>query len=127
MNLSPKEIEIMKAAADALKGAEAKLKHGKEVMDAASKVLIAAEAKLLHDKEVMDAAANVMDGMREALLSIVSWSNAYPLSVFPEPDLKKARSLLEEGGISLDSISAHCMRHVVVGVGQIARKALGDA
>ena len=41
----------------------------------------------------------------------------------PEPDWKAARKLLEAGGISLDSISAHCMRHVVEGVGKIAREA----
>jgi hypothetical protein len=59
-----------------------------------------------------------------ALQSIVLWSEAYPLKVFPEPDLRKARQLLEAGGISLDRISAHCMRHAVVGVGEIARRAL---
>lgn len=85
-----------------------------------------ADDELKRAKAVMDAAADYMDVMREALQSIVSWSEAYPLQVFPEPDLKKARALLEAGGITLDSISAHCMRHVVVGVGEIARKALGQ-
>ncbi|MCW2218777.1 hypothetical protein M2232_002309 [Bradyrhizobium japonicum] len=63
--------------------------------------------------------------MQDALQSIVQWSEAYPLSVFPEPDLKKARAALDAAGISLDSISAHCMRHVVTSVGEIARRALG--
>jgi hypothetical protein len=45
---------------------------------------------------------------------------------FPEPDLKKARQLLEAGGMTLDAISAHCMRHVVKGVGKIAKQALGS-
>ena len=66
------------------------------------------------------------EAMSDALQSIVQWSEAYPLSVFPEPDLKKARQLLEAGGVTLDSVSAHCMRHVVVGVGEIARRALHD-
>jgi hypothetical protein len=44
--------------------------------------------------------------------------------VFPEPDWKKAKELLEAGGVSLDAISAHCMRQVIEGVGQIAREAL---
>jgi hypothetical protein len=61
---------------------------------------------------------------KEALERIVQWSEAYPLDVFPEPDLAKARALLEAGGITLDAVSAHCMRHVVAGVGEIARKAL---
>jgi hypothetical protein len=59
-----------------------------------------------------------------ALRQIVAWSEAYPLSVFPEPDLNKAQVLLRAGGMSLDGISAHAMRHVVEGVGKIAREAL---
>lgn len=60
----------------------------------------------------------------DALHKIAQWSKAYPLEVFPEPDLKKARALLEAGGITLDAVSAHCMRHVVQGVGKIAAEAL---
>jgi hypothetical protein len=60
----------------------------------------------------------------EALQRIVQWSEAYPLAVFPEPDWKKAAALLHAGGISLDAVSAHCMRHVVEGVGKIAKEAL---
>jgi hypothetical protein len=67
-----------------------------------------------------------IDKLEEALWRIAQWSNAYPLEVFPEPDLKKARALLEAGGITLDSIGAHCMRHVVEGVGKIAKEALDD-
>jgi hypothetical protein len=44
---------------------------------------------------------------------IVEWSKAYPLDVFPKPDLLKARGLLEQGGMTLDAISADNMRHVV--------------
>jgi len=64
-----------------------------------------------------------LDRYEDALQSIVQWSEAYPLDIFPEPDWKAARKLLEAGGISLDSISAHCMRRVVEGVGKIAREA----
>lgn len=65
-----------------------------------------------------------IDELEEALHRIVQWSEAYPLDIFPEPDLKKARALLEAGGITLDSISAHCMRHVIEGVGKIASATL---
>ena len=61
--------------------------------------------------------------MQEALERIVQWSEAYPLDIFPEPDLAKARQLLEAGGITLDAVTAHCMRHVIDGVGKIAREA----
>jgi hypothetical protein len=67
---------------------------------------------------------NRLDRYEEALQRIVSWSEAYPLDIFPEPDLKKAHELLQAGGITLDAISAHCMRHAVEGVGKIAREAL---
>lgn len=65
-----------------------------------------------------------IDRLESALYRIAQWSDAYPLSVFPEPDLKKAAALLNAGGITLDSVSAHCMRHVVASVGQIAKVAL---
>jgi hypothetical protein len=66
------------------------------------------------------------DDLLNALQRIVQWSEAYPLDIFPTPDLKKARDLLAAGGITLDAISAHCMRLVVEGVGKIARAALGE-
>ena len=46
-----------------------------------------------------------LDRYEDALQSIVQWSEAYPLDIFPEPDWKAARKLLEAGGISLDSTS----------------------
>jgi hypothetical protein len=57
----------------------------------------------------------------DSLQKIYNWSCAYPLDIFPEPDFKKVRALLEGGGITLDSVSASNMRHVVEGVGNIAR------
>lgn len=65
-----------------------------------------------------------IDELTEALFRIQQWSEAYPLDIFPEPDLKKAQALLEAGGITLDAVSAHCMRHCVEGVGKIAKEAL---
>jgi hypothetical protein len=62
--------------------------------------------------------------LRSALERIEQWSRAYPLDIFPKPDLKKAAELLHAGGITLDAVSACAMRHVVEGVGKIAREAL---
>lgn len=67
-----------------------------------------------------------MDGLIEALTRIVQWSEAYPIAVFPEPDFKKASELLQAGGITLDAVASSCMRHVVNGVGKIARDALAE-
>ena len=74
--------------------------------------------------QAKDAYMEREEKLEQALHHIVQWSEAYPLTVFAEPDWEKAAELLKAGGISLDSISASCMRHVVEGVGQIAREAL---
>jgi hypothetical protein len=64
--------------------------------------------------------------LRAALEQIELWSSAYPLTAFPEPDFKKAHRLLQAGGMTLDAISADTIRHVVKGVGNIARRALEE-
>jgi hypothetical protein len=66
------------------------------------------------------------DKMEDALRSIETWSRAYPLAVFPEPDFAKAEALLKAGGMSLDILSASNMRHVISTVGKIARNGLSD-
>jgi len=47
------------------------------------------------------------------IAELESWQQAYPLSAFPEPDLQRARELLEAGGMTLAAVSASNMRHVV--------------
>src|SRR6187401_785178 len=68
------------------------------------------------EEEELDAE---VDALREKLHQIKMWCEAYPLDIFPEPDLKQARALLEAGGMTLDSISASNMRHVLNGVRKI--------
>lgn len=76
----------------------------------------AAEERELWDDRV--------DELEEAFHRIAQWADAYPLDIFPEPDLKKAANLLKAGGITIDSVSAHVARHVIEGVGKIAREVL---
>jgi len=52
----------------------------------------------------------------ETLERIKQWCEAYPLSIFPEPDWDKVRQGLESVGITVDSVSASNMRHVVTGI-----------
>lgn len=59
------------------------------------------------------------DALAEGFQEIIQWCNAYPLSVLPEPNLKKAHELLSAGGITLDAISASAMRHVLKGIVKI--------
>ncbi len=82
-----------------------------------------ADGKTVHERYIEQ--EKKVDRMEGALEHIDAWSQAYPLSAFPEPDLKRARELLEAGGQTLDAISASNMRHVVKGVGKIARDGLG--
>lgn len=67
------------------------------------------------------------DRLEDALHRIASWSDAYPLPVFPEPDAAyyaKAREVLEANGMTLDRLSAAAMRHVITQIGHIAKGAL---
>lgn len=64
------------------------------------------------------------DALAEARERIEQWSEAYPLSTFPEPDLSQVRSVLSAAGFSLDTVAASNMRHVISGVVKIARAAL---
>ena len=56
---------------------------------------------------------------QEKLDIIRAWCDAYPLSMFPEPDFKEVHAALKEKGISLDAVSASNMRHVLNGVRKI--------
>ena len=70
---------------------------------------------------------NREERLEEALQRIAQWSDAYPLDVFPEPDeayYKKAHEVLRAHGMTLDRLSAAAMRHVILGVGRVAKEAL---
>lgn len=58
----------------------------------------------------------------DKLREIETWAKAYPLTVFPEPDLQKAREVLQAAGMTLDAISASTMRYALSRVMEIMRK-----
>ena len=61
---------------------------------------------------------------------IKGWCEAYPISVFPEPDFGKAREVLKANGMTLDAISASNMKHVITQVQKMidaAIRARGEA
>lgn len=75
----------------------------------------------------MTAQQDRIEELEGALQEIVRWSEAYPVKAFPEPtpeQWKQMAELLKGAGMTLDSFSASNMRHVVEGVGKIARDAL---
>ena len=47
---------------------------------------------------------------------IKGWCEAYPISVFPEPDFGRAHDVLKANGMTLDAISASNMKHVITQV-----------
>jgi hypothetical protein len=55
----------------------------------------------------------LVEMVADFLHELSQWEAAYPLSAFPEPDLKRAAELLKAGGMALDAVSASNMRHVV--------------
>ena len=56
----------------------------------------------------------IEEHVNEAVEKITDWKDkAYPLDIFPEPDLKRAHELLTAGGMSLDVVSASAMRHAL--------------
>ena len=65
----------------------------------------------------------MFDELEAAFAKIKNWTKAYPLQVFPEPDFKKAATVLKAAGINIEAISASNMRHVLEGVKGIVEKA----
>ncbi len=60
----------------------------------------------------------------QLLEHIRGWAEAYPLSIFPEPDFGKAHKVLTENGMTLDAISASIMRHVITQVKEMIDAAI---
>jgi hypothetical protein len=67
--------------------------------------------------------------LTEAMGRIAQWAGAYPTTVFPVPDddyMQRAHEVLKAHGMTIDRISADAMRHVLYGIGRIARAALKE-
>lgn len=82
------------------------------------------EKENLNYAKIFDLQKARIERLEDALQKIYNWSQAYPLDVFPEPDLQLARKLLTDGGVSYDALNAHAMRHVIKGVETIVTVAL---
>jgi len=93
--------------------------QAKGVADAEALDIIATDASA-----ELAALQSRLSALEDGLGSIRAWTEAYPLSVFPEPDFEKAHQLLKAGGMTLDSITASNMRHVIEGVKRLVDDAL---
>lgn len=57
--------------------------------------------------------------LEESLQRIADWCAAYPLEVFPEPNLQADKELL--GDVEFTRLNVHSMRHVVEEIAKIAQ------
>lgn len=63
----------------------------------------------------------------DALGQIARWCEAYPVTVFPEmddADYARAHEALKGVGLSSDRLHAAWARHLLEGIGKIAREAI---
>ena len=60
-----------------------------------------------------------LDELKDKFHRITTWIDAYPLEIFPEPNFKRAHEILTKYGMTLDSIAASNMRHVLNGIKRI--------
>ena len=64
------------------------------------------------------------DALADDMEKVKQWAEAYPEDVFPEPDLKLADRVLKDAGISMTGMNGTFARHLMKGVGEIAKAAL---
>lgn len=69
--------------------------------------------------EVLEQYNELLAKHQEMTHRLESWLEAYPLEIFPEPNMSLVRECLKEGGHTLDAVSASNMRHVLNGVAGI--------
>lgn len=66
-----------------------------------------------------------LERANDALDSIAKWTEAYPVEMFPEPDMARATKALADAGIEIGAVSGKAMRHVVSGVARIISSTRG--
>lgn len=68
--------------------------------------------KLRTDQRIEELEAE-NERLTDILTKLRTWINAYPVDIFPEPDLKKAAKVLKDNDMTLDSISASNFRFLL--------------
>lgn len=63
-----------------------------------------------------------VEKLEDKVDKVLKWVKAYPIEIFPEPDLKKAQKILKENGMTIDAISASNFRFVLNRVKEILEK-----
>jgi len=70
-------------------------------------------------EEKMETLQTKIEGFQDKMYKIKTWIDAYPVKIFSEPDFEKAHKVLTQHGMTLDSIAASNMRHVLDGLKKI--------
>lgn len=67
-----------------------------------------------------------IEALEAGLAEIAQWAEAYPVPVFPEPDLDLVATILLKAGQreQIDRMHAAWARHLTSGIGKIARSTL---
>lgn len=63
--------------------------------------------------------------MAEALHNILQWTEAYPVGVFTVPDFEAIRQKIGDGPMA--ALHGSWARHLLMGIGNIAREGLRDS
>jgi hypothetical protein len=88
---------------------------------------LGADEMVVAFRDTNDALRARVAALEAALEDFVKWSEAYPTSIFVEPDYAKAHALLQAGGMTLDALSAATLRLATQEMGKRARAALSEA
>jgi hypothetical protein len=75
-----------------------------------------------HDAGRDVVAAAIITNQRAALLRILQWCEAYPKTVFREPDYDKAHAALEAAGVSMDGLHGSWAWHLLEGIRGYAQR-----
>ena len=103
---------------DILKALIDEMKSAKSVVFADFQGLTVKDISDLRRK-MRDEASVKIERLEEKLNKIKDWCIAYPVSIFPEPDFDKMAKVLKDNGMTIDSIGASSMRHVLKGIQDI--------
>ena len=87
----------------------------KVATDAEAQLAIRERTSQFHKSNHL-AAEKQLEAVRDPAERIKQWCEAYPLDIFPEPDLKLAHKTLKSVGLTLDAVSACSARHVLKGI-----------
>jgi hypothetical protein len=62
---------------------------------------------------------DLIEKLKKKLEIVENWTLQYPLEIFPDPDYKQVREVLEASGITLDCVTAGIVRRMMANINQV--------